>query len=417
MKFIEALRLKNKLLLLFTLITFGLLLLGLLGTINTKSMKRRIDNLYFGTLVPVTRLNTILYNYNATILPALYKAKNDMIAPSELQETLLDALLEIERSWEEYKKQYKTREELAYVNYTTHELERTNRYLLKIVNASRSGINMRRLSLPSVERKIEYINGIIKKLLDYETNVAQVERRGFLESYNATTRNMGAILVGIIFAVLFVTYNVFRSIQQEHTKLQAATKKLHKLNRKLENASYTDILTGLHNRRYFNFIYERELKRAKREKQYITFMMIDIDYFKQYNDTYGHLAGDKTLKKVADVLKSCFKRPSDFTFRLGGEEFGVLLIGTDEAGSARLADTFCRKVKAQKIEHKASKVADIVTVSVGVVSCIADEMLDGDELIKRADDMLYRAKEFGRDQYLISSEIFVGGKRQDPSAA
>ena len=263
--------------------------------------------------------------------------------------------------------------------------------------------------------KTEHINNVIKKLLDYEMSVARFERRTFLQNYHAMMRNMGLILAIIIFAVLFVTYSVFKSIQKEHTKLEAATKKLRMLNKKLENASYTDSLTGLHNRRYFNFIYERELRRAKREKKYVTFMMIDIDFFKQYNDTYGHIAGDHTLQIVAKVIKSCFKRPSDFVFRLGGEEFGVLLLDTDELNSARLAKELCKKVKEQGIEHKASKVADVVTISVGVVSCIADDMLDGDDLIRRADDMLYRAKEGGRDRYMITSEVIE--KSEEPKAA
>ena len=405
MKFIEALKLKSKLFLLFLLIAVGLVLLGLLGAINTKTMKSRIDNLYFGTFVPVSELNAILYGYNAELLPALYKAKNELLAPSELQETLFAALREINRNWNDYKKIYKTREEKAYVEYATKEIEKTNDYFYKILAASKIGYDMRKLSIELLDKKREHVNSIIKKLLDYETTSARLERKRFLESYNETMRNIGIILVGILFAVLFVTYKVFQSVQIEHTKLEAATKKLHQLNKKLENASYTDSLTGLHNRRYFNFIFERELKRAKREKRYVTFMMIDIDFFKQYNDTYGHVAGDRTLQSVAKVIKNCFRRPSDFTFRLGGEEFGVLLVGTDELGSARLAKELCKNVKEQKIEHKASVAADVVTISVGVVSCIADEALRGDDLIKRADDMLYKAKESGRDRYIITSEI------------
>ncbi len=417
MKFIDALRLKSKLFLLFLFITVGLVLLGLLGTINTKEMKNRIDNLYFGTFIPIARLNSILDDYNAHILPALYKAKSARITPNELQETLSDSLRDIEKRWDKYKNQYKTRDETVYVSYATEELKKTNDYLYRVVDASRAGVDMRKLSISVLEKKIEHINTILKKLLDYETNVAKFERKRFLESYNETLRNIGIILVGIIFAVLFVTYNVFRSIQKEHTKLEAATKKLHLLNRKLENVSYIDSLTGLHNRRYFNLVFERELQRAKREKQYVTFMMIDIDYFKQYNDTYGHIAGDRTLQRVAQVIKSCFRRPSDFTFRLGGEEFGVLLIGTDEIGSARLAKELCKKVKEQKIEHKASKVADVVTVSVGVVCCIADEMLSGDELIKRADEMLYKAKEGGRDRYMITSDVYGQSNEEKNSSA
>jgi diguanylate cyclase (GGDEF)-like protein len=152
-------------------------------------------------------------------------------------------------------------------------------------------------------------------------------------------------------------------------------------------------------------VYERELKIAKRSHDYITFMMLDIDFFKQYNDTYGHIMGDFALQKVANVLKKCFKRPGDFVFRLGGEEFGVLILDTDELNSARLAKDLCKMVKEEKIEHKASKVANIVTVSVGVMSCIADETLDSEELIKTADEMLYKAKETGRDRYMITSEV------------
>ena len=405
MRFIEALRLRSKLFLLFVLIALGLVILGMMGTINTKAMKSRIDTLYFGTLIPVTELNAILYSYNAKLMPSVYKAKNDLISPSELQETLHSALKEIEHTWQSYKSHYKSRDELAYVGYVNEEIKKTDRYFYKVLLASKQGMDLQKLSLDVLDKKEEHINSVIKKLLDYEMNVARYERHIFLQNYHAMMRNLGVVLGIIIFAVLFVTYSVFKSIQKEQTKLEGATKKLRQLNKKLENASYTDSLTGLHNRRYFNFIYEKELGRAKREKSYISFMMIDIDFFKQYNDTYGHIAGDHTLQIVSKVIKSCFKRPGDFVFRLGGEEFGVLVVGTDEIGSARLAKEVCKKVKEQNIEHNSSTVADVVTVSVGVVSCIADEMLDGDELIKRADDMLYKAKEGGRDRYMITSDI------------
>ena len=417
MKFIEALRLRSKLFLLFIFITLGIVTLGMMGAINTQAMKNRIDNLYFGTLMPVTELNAILYSYNAKMLPALYKAKNDLIAPSELQELLLSTLEEIQRLWKSYTSHYKSRDEVAYVEYATQELQRTNDYCYKVLAASKEGVDLKKLSVALLDEKMEHINGVIKKLLDYEVNVARFERRVFLHNYHVMIRNVSVILAVIFFAVLFVTYLVFRSIQKEHTKLEAATKKLRQLNKQLENASYTDSLTGLHNRRYFNFIYEREIKRAKREKKYVTFMMIDIDYFKQYNDTYGHIAGDHTLQIVAKVIRSCFKRPSDFVFRLGGEEFGVLLLDTDELSSARLAKELCKKVKEQGIEHQASKAADVVTVSVGVVSCIADEVLDGDDLIRRADDMLYKAKEGGRDRYMITSEVLLTEQKAEPSAA
>ncbi len=216
---------------------------------------------------------------------------------------------------------------------------------------------------------------------------------------------IGIILSIIILAVLGILFYVFRSIQKDHTKLEIAAKKLKLANKKLENASYTDSLTGLHNRRYFNFVYDRELKRAKRNNTYITFMMLDIDYFKQYNDTYGHVEGDFALKTVAKVLKDTLKRPSDYVFRLGGEEFGVLMSETDESNSAQLARGICDAIRARELKHENSKAGEFVTISIGVVCCVADEALHDEILISRADEMLYEAKDSGRDRYVITSNV------------
>ncbi len=405
MKYIEALKLKSKLLLLFVVITIGLLILGLMGMINTKEMKHRIDNLYFGTLMPVTELNEILYNYNASIAPAVYNIKYALISREVFEIDLKDSLTNIEKLWKSYTSHYKTSQELPYVNYVSQEIEKTNLYFYKVLGAAKQGIDLSKISVKLLESKVSHTNSVLKRLLNYEMDVARFNRQEFRKSYENTMQTIIGILVSIILSVLFVTYYVFKSIQKENAKLEIMAKKLKQANKKLENASYTDSLTGLHNRRYFNFIYERELKRARRDKKYITFMMIDIDFFKQYNDTYGHIAGDHALKIVAQVIKNCFRRPSDFVFRLGGEEFGVLLLDTDEINSARLAKELCKKVKEQAIEHKASLVAGAVTVSVGVVCCIADETLEDETLIRRADEMLYKAKESGRDRYMITSEV------------
>lgn len=406
LRFIEALRLKSRLFLLFFLVMLGLVMLGLVGALNTQDMKHRIDSLYFGAFVPVMQLENILYSYDAKILPMLYRAKSGRLAKEQLQKDLLASLKEIERLWGAYSALYKSKEELEYVAYAGGEIQKSNDYLYKLLAASKAGYDLTKLAIAQVERKIAHIDEVIKRLLDYEIALAHQERKEFLGEYDKIVRNMGMMLGGIIFAVLFITYRVFRSIQIEHTKLEAATKKLHHLNKKLESASYTDSLTSLHNRRYFNITFDREIRRAKRERRYITFMMIDIDFFKQYNDTYGHIAGDRTLKAVAQAIKRCFRRPSDFTFRLGGEEFGALLVDTDELGSARLAKQLCKQVRALGIEHKSSKASDVVTVSVGVVSCVADDALDGDMLIKKADEMLYRAKEEGRNRYIITNELY-----------
>ena len=405
MQFIEALKLRSKLFFLFILITVGLVAVGVMGAININSMKKNLDSLYFGSLVPVTELNEILQIYHGKLANTIYKAKSSEISPSQTKVQIQSALFKIDREWKNYESHFKRDEELQYVEYTALEIRATNRYFSKVLQALKNGQNLKNISIDNFEKKIAHIHQIIKKLINYEVNVAKYERKAFLESYNSIMMQVGIVLIIIIVGVLIVSYYVFKSIQNDQSRLEVASKKLKRANKKLENVSYTDSLTNLHNRRYFNLIYDKELKRAKRTKNYITFMMLDIDYFKQYNDTYGHIEGDFALKSVAKVLKDTLKRPSDFVFRLGGEEFGILLTETDETHSARLAREICDAVRGRKIEHKNSLVNEYVTISIGVVCCVADEALNEEILITRADEMLYKAKDSGRDRYHITTNI------------
>jgi len=176
---------------------------------------------------------------------------------------------------------------------------------------------------------------------------------------------------------------------------------LESVNNKLKNLSTIDELTQIHNRRSFNNVIIRELNRARREHKYIAFIMVDIDFFKLYNDSYGHLEGDETLKKIAKSLENTFKRSQDFVFRLGGEEFGVLLSDCDRESCETSAIYMCNKVKALKIEHRESNVNKYVTISAGVFYTKVDDNIDANYLIKKADDALYEAKNLGRDRFVI----------------
>ena len=405
MQFIEALKLRSKLLFLFLLITIGLISVGVMGTTYINAMKKNIDSLYFGSLVPVTELNEILQKYHNGLADTVYKASRNEMSSSEIVFNLEDALRDIEKKWKSYMSHFKSEDEMEYVEYTNMEIQATNRYFKQILYAAKSGKDLQGISINTLEKKVEYIHRVLQKLINYEVNVANYERKKFLHTYKAMLLQIGFILSAIILGILAILFYVFKSIQKDHTKLEIAAKKLKIANKKLENASYTDSLTGLHNRRYFNFIYERELKRAKRNHSYITFMMLDIDYFKQYNDTYGHVEGDFALKSVAKVLKDTLKRPSDYVFRLGGEEFGVLLSDTDESSSAKLAREICDAVRGRELKHENSKAGEFVTISIGVVCCVADDALDDEVLISRADEMLYEAKESGRDRYIITSNV------------
>ncbi|MFK5937786.1 MAG: diguanylate cyclase [Sulfurimonas sp.] len=405
MKFIEALKLKSKLFFLFILITMGLVLVGVIGTMHVNAMKKNIDALYFGSLVPLTELNGIVHTYSGTLAKTIYKASRLEISPSETASDIENALFNIKRKWKSYDSHYKKDEELQYVQYASLEIEAANSYFLRVLKATLEGKDLSQISIKNFENIVTHVDNVVQKLINYEVNSATYERKKFLNRYNATVKQLGLALIIIIIAILIISYNVFGSIQQDHTKLELAAKKLKKINKKLENVSYTDTLTSLHNRRYFNLVYERELKQAKRDKSYITFMMLDIDYFKQYNDTYGHVEGDNALREVSSVLKEILKRPNDYVFRLGGEEFGVLLTKTNESNSARLARDICDSIRERKIKHENSKVNEFLTISIGIVCCIADESLHDEILISRSDEMLYEAKDTGRDRYVITSNV------------
>jgi len=405
MNFIETLKLKSKLLFIFTIITAGLVIIGIMGTFNLNSMKKNLDSLYFGSLVPVTELSVILQTYHGGLANTIYKAKNLEINQDLLHEKILSSLKLIDKNWDNYKIHFKRDSEIEYIKYVSSEIKLLNKYFLEILKALDNGSNIEDISIPKFDKKIAHIHQVINKIIAYEINVAKYERKRFLEIYNSLLYEVGFILLIVILSVMIISFYVFKSIQNDQTALEITTKKLKRANKKLENVSYTDSLTGLHNRRYFNLIYDRELKRAKRTNSYITFMMLDIDYFKQYNDTYGHIEGDFALKSVSKVLKETLKRPSDFVFRLGGEEFGVLLTETNETNSTIIARKIGDSIKAREIKHEQSKVNQYLTISIGIACCVADEALEDEILITRADEMLYKSKDNGRDCYSITTNI------------
>jgi len=167
--------------------------------------------------------------------------------------------------------------------------------------------------------------------------------------------------------------------------------------KKVEYLSITDELTQVYNRRYFNKVIEEELNKRKREDLYISFMMIDIDYFKRYNDTYGHQAGDQALKKISAVFRLNSKRSGDFIFRLGGEEFAILFTSNSNRKAFDFANSLKDEIENLKIEHKTSSVSTYITTSIGLINKKANEVENSAELYKLADEALYKAKRSGRN--------------------
>ncbi|MEA1988848.1 MAG: GGDEF domain-containing protein [Pseudomonadota bacterium] len=177
-------------------------------------------------------------------------------------------------------------------------------------------------------------------------------------------------------------------------------------NQYLNGLITTDELTNLSNRRSFDEVLKRELHRSIRDEKILMLAIIDIDYFKKYNDYYGHPKGDQVLSLFGKLIKRNLRRASDFGFRIGGEEFAVItVVETPQVGVAAIKKVM-RKLAAKKIEHEANPDSGIVTVSVGVAYHHAEDIMTDEELYIAADKALYKAKEQGRNQLVeYSTEL------------
>ena len=184
--------------------------------------------------------------------------------------------------------------------------------------------------------------------------------------------------------------DVRKKLKVQNQELKAKTDLLDKI-------VHLDSLTGISNRRHFDMMLEVEWSRALRNNTPLSVIVVDIDYFKGFNDHYGHIGGDNCLHSVAQCLSSLLQRPTDMVARYGGEEFVAILSGTDIKGTAHLAENWRAGVEGLRIPHAASVVADHVTISVGYATLVPTSDLLPYYLVGVADEMMYQAKESGRN--------------------
>ncbi len=190
--------------------------------------------------------------------------------------------------------------------------------------------------------------------------------------------------------------------KERERELIVLTKQLDAINRRLMRLAHVDSLTEIGNRRYFDEILEKEWQRAKRENNTISLIMVDIDEFRAYNDTYGHQKGDECLQQVASALNCVIKRAGDTIVRYGGEEFVAILPNTENDGALAVAQEFQENVAKLGIEHEGTQVSDSVTVSIGLATA---QPSNGDEMqgmMAAADGALYLAKNEGRNRIKVA---------------
>ncbi|MBF0230451.1 MAG: diguanylate cyclase [Desulfamplus sp.] len=236
----------------------------------------------------------------------------------------------------------------------------------------------------------------------------------FITAINEEKSESEGLAIG---AIDYITKPFSPSIVQARVRNHIALKNY---NDHLKNLSMIDGLTGISNRRYFDEYLNQEWHRAIRNPKPLSVIMMDIDFFKRYNDTYGHLAGDDCLKKVAKSLKCSVSRPADMVARYGGEEFICVLPETDLEGARSVAITIQQGISELRIPHENSSVSNHITLSIGIVTTIPSPAKSTDALIKDADELLYQAKKAGRNQMIFgastvdwkpieqSNEIFIG---------
>ena len=215
--------------------------------------------------------------------------------------------------------------------------------------------------------------------------------------------DMAAEIRGLqVGAIDYVTKPINPPIVQmrvrNHIELQQARKSLKYL-------SITDGLTELSNRRHFDEVLQNEFNRLSRLCHPLSLIMLDVDFFKKFNDNYGHISGDGCLKKVAQVIRDSLQRSSDFAARYGGEEFACILPNTDSEGAIKIANKIRLTIERLNIPHCGSLISNRVTVSLGVLTVLGYTKTSPHEIIARADAQLYRAKETGRNRFCFDKMI------------
>lgn len=219
-------------------------------------------------------------------------------------------------------------------------------------------------------------------------------------------RSILLILLSVTIVVIYLLIKYQRLSKKLRDSVNERTEELNRVNNMLiaanvilEQISMIDGLTSIENRRAFDIAYQKTWRLCMRERMPLALIMIDIDHFKVFNDTYGHLAGDQALIRIAEAIKDVIRRPGDLAARYGGEEFVVMLMNTNGEVVEIVAEKIRRKVEELGIKNE--KINTVLTVSLGVASIIPNDKMAAEKIIDSADKALYKAKEDGRNKIVV----------------
>lgn len=253
-------------------------------------------------------------------------------------------------------------------------------------------------SFESNKQKIILFHNLSSEIRSAGVNLAKETTANLKNKTETNLENAKLIYISLLFSGTILLFLIVLFIKKRTDDLEKSLKLAYEL----DKISNTDDLTKIGNRRSFNSAFVTEWQRAIRNEEPIALMIIDIDYFKLYNDTYGHIEGDRCLTTVAQALQSCMKRPADSIWRYGGEEFAILLPDTDNAHA--LAESCRKTIERLQMPHKSSMVSSVVTISIGVCICTPDQKTNSISFIFNADKALYRAKESGRNRVCTNND-------------
>lgn len=233
-----------------------------------------------------------------------------------------------------------------------------------------------------------------EEVTDFETIIRCKDESNRILSWNShDVKNEHGDVIGSMALARDVT-----ETHTSHKKLKELTGELEQTNQRLLQLSETDELTGLYNRRFMEKFLQEEWERHIRSTKPLSLLYIDIDFFKQYNDTYGHHKGDEVLAESAIIVKKHARRTVDKAARFGGEEFAIILPETNHDEAVMIAEKLRHDVEHKKIEHRASKIANVLTVSIGVATMFPTHSEPVTKLKIEADIALYKAKKLGRNR-------------------